>query len=169
MAIQGKKLSELTDKVEDIQGTERIYVSDGSGVPKYIETNQLAMANQIPDTSGFITETKADGKYATKESVGNKADKIEVVSVEGATPTQEIQPNKLYRFGECTSLTVTLASEIEGIYNEYMFEFVSGATPTTLALPETVKWVTTPEIASNMVYQVSIVNNLAVYGGWSNE
>lgn len=135
MAITGKKLSELTDKVETIQGSERIYVSDGSGVPKYIETSQLAMANKIPDTSGFITETKADGKYATKESVGNKADKIEVVSVEGATPTQEIQPNKLYRFGECTSLTVTLASEIPDIYNEYMLEFVSGATPTTLNLP----------------------------------
>lgn len=42
MAISGKKLSELTDKVEDIKGTERIYVSDGSGVPKYIETGQLA-------------------------------------------------------------------------------------------------------------------------------
>lgn len=71
MAIQGKKLSELTDKVTDIQGTERIYVSDGSGIPKYIETNQLARANQIPDTSGFITETKADGKYATLTQIGD--------------------------------------------------------------------------------------------------
>lgn len=47
MAIQGKKLSELTDKVEDIQGTERIYVTDGSGVPKYIETGQLATQKEI--------------------------------------------------------------------------------------------------------------------------
>lgn len=42
MAIQGTKLSELKNKVEDIKGTERIYVTDGSGVPKYIETSQLA-------------------------------------------------------------------------------------------------------------------------------
>lgn len=47
MAIQGKKLSELTDKVEDIQGTERIYVSDGSGTPKYIETSQLATQKDL--------------------------------------------------------------------------------------------------------------------------
>lgn len=39
MAIQGKKLSELTEQVSNIQGKERIYVSDGSGKPKFIETN----------------------------------------------------------------------------------------------------------------------------------
>lgn len=71
MAIQGKKLSELTDKVTDIQGTERIYVSDGTGIPKYIETNQLAKKEEIPDTSGFITETKADEKYATLTQIGD--------------------------------------------------------------------------------------------------
>lgn len=47
MAIEGKKLSELTDKIEDIQGTERIYVSDGSGIPKYIETGQLADVERV--------------------------------------------------------------------------------------------------------------------------
>lgn len=71
MAVNGKKLSELTDKVSDIQGTERIYVSDGSGVPKYIETNQLAKPSDIPDVSGFITSTQADGKYATLAQVGD--------------------------------------------------------------------------------------------------
>lgn len=71
MTANGKKLSELTDKVSDIQGTERIYVSDGSGVPKYIETNQLAKPSDIPDVSGFITSTQADGKYATLAQVGD--------------------------------------------------------------------------------------------------
>lgn len=71
MAVTGKKLSELTDKVSTIQGTERIYVSDGSGVPKYIETNQLAKTDEIPDVSGFITENNADTKYATKAEIGD--------------------------------------------------------------------------------------------------
>lgn len=44
MAVDGKMLSELTNRIENIQGTERIYVSDGSGIPKYIETNQLVQA-----------------------------------------------------------------------------------------------------------------------------
>lgn len=79
MAINGKKLSELTDKVSEIQGTERIYVSD-NGTQKYIETSQLATSNQleekaskddIPDVSGFITSSQADGKYATLAQFGD--------------------------------------------------------------------------------------------------
>lgn len=71
MAIQGKKLSELTEQVSNIQGKERIYVSDGSGKPKFIETNQLAKPSDIPDVSGFITGLQADKKYATLEQIGN--------------------------------------------------------------------------------------------------
>lgn len=71
MAIQGKKLSELTEQVSNIQGKERIYVSDGSGKPKFIETNQLAKPSDIPDVSEFLTPTQADGKYATLEQIGN--------------------------------------------------------------------------------------------------
>lgn len=54
MAIEGKKLSELTDKVIDLKGTERIYVSDGSGVPKYIETNQLATQKDLGDINKVL-------------------------------------------------------------------------------------------------------------------
>ena len=66
------------------------------------------------------------------------------------------------------SLTLTFGAETQGIVNEYMFQFTSGAVATQLSLPETVKWTSTPEIAANTVYQVSIVDNLAVIGGWSN-
>lgn len=54
MAVTGKKLSELTDKVETIQGTERIYVSDGTNVPKYIETNQLATQKDLGDIETIL-------------------------------------------------------------------------------------------------------------------
>lgn len=54
MAVTGKKLSELTDKVETIQGTERIYVSDGTGVPKYIETNQLTTKEELGNINSIL-------------------------------------------------------------------------------------------------------------------
>lgn len=71
MAIQGKKLSELTEQVSNIQGNERIYVSDGSGKPKFINTSQLAKPSDIPDVSGFITGSQADKKYATIDQIGD--------------------------------------------------------------------------------------------------
>lgn len=141
MAIEGKKLSELTDKVTDIQGTERIYVSDGSGTPKYIETSQLATSEQLQE----------------------KGDKV---TTESATEDEkEIQPNRYYIFGEKQNLTITLAEGEEGKLNEYMFEFTSGTTPTTLTLPESVKWIGSNTIEASKTYQVSIVNNIAVLGG----
>lgn len=54
MAISGKKLSELKNKVTDIKGNERIYVSDGSGTPKYIETNQLATQKDLGDIETIL-------------------------------------------------------------------------------------------------------------------
>lgn len=71
-------------------------------------------------------------------------------------------------FGEKETLTITLASTDNNYYHEYMFEFSSGTTPTTLNVPETIKWEngTTPTIEANKTYQVSIVNNLAVIGGF---
>lgn len=94
--------------------------------------------------------------------LSNKADKIEVI--ENADVT-ELQPNKYYKWGEVTSLSLTLGMPVDGILNEYMFEFISGATPTTLTLPDTIKWETIPTIEANKKYQISIVNNIALIVG----
>lgn len=70
MAITGTKLSQVQTKLEDIKGTERIYVSD-NGTQKYIQTKQLAKPSDIPDVSGFITGLQADKKYATIDQIGD--------------------------------------------------------------------------------------------------
>jgi hypothetical protein len=47
-----------------------------------------------------------------------------------------------------------------------MFEFVSGATPTTIiGLPSNLKWQDDLDIEANMRYQVSIVNNIGLIVG----
>lgn len=70
MAITGTKLSQVQTKLEEIKGTERIYVSD-NGTQKYIQTDQLAKPSDIPDVSGFITGLQADKKYATIDQIGD--------------------------------------------------------------------------------------------------
>lgn len=84
--------------------------------------------------------------------------------------TKEIQPNTFYKFGECSSLTITLAAEKPGILNEYMFEFISGSIPTTLTDIPNVKWQNGNKLVpeANCTYQVSIVNNCAVYAKFPN-
>lgn len=145
------------------------------------------------DADGYY---QPKGEYATQDDVDAKQDTLvsgtNIKSINGETilgsgdieiegestaivdhetndTTFELTPNTLHRWGEVTSLTLTLGAEIPNIVNEYMIQFTSGATATQLSLPETVKWINTPEIVANAVYQISILNNLAVMGGWSNE
>ena len=110
-----------------------------------------------------------DGKDGLDGKDGKDGKNYSVEVVESITTTLEIQPNKFYKFGEVTELNLTL-SEITDTtqLNEYMFEFVSGATATTLTLPDTIKWLETPTIESNKFYQCSIVDNIGVLLGVSN-
>ena len=114
----------------------------------------------------------ADGKIPNdrlSDDLLNKADKESLIIIDSTGDvTQEISPNKYYKFANTaiTSLTISLASEVSGIVNEYMFEFIASDTPTTLTLPENISWIggTAPTIKVGKTYQVSIINNLAVYG-----
>lgn len=113
-----------------------------------------------------------DGKDGTngKDGInGTNGKNYSVEIVKSTLTTQEIESNKFYKFGEVSSLNITLAAITDtSVLNEFMFEFISGATATTLALPNTVKWLETPTIEVNKIYQCSIVDNIGVLLGVSN-
>ena len=76
--------------------------------------------------------------------------------------TFTLTPNVFHIWDEVSSLTLTLGDETAGIANEFLFQFTSGATATTLTLPDDIKWANdAPTIAENMIYQVSILKGLA--------
>ena len=113
-----------------------------------------------------------DGKDGTngKDGInGTNGKNYSVEIVESTLTTQEIEPNKFYKFGEVSSLNITLAAITDtSVLNEFMFEFISGTTATTLTLPNAVKWLETPSIESNKTYQCSIVNNIGILAGVAN-
>lgn len=122
------------------------------------------------DTSNLVTVEVYNiekASFATKEELNSKADIILSEDSGSGSVTKELQPNTYYKFGECTSLTVTLAAEIEGIFNEYSFEFTSGTTATTLSIPESIKWDggEEPTIESSKKYLVAITGGIAFIGG----
>lgn len=98
----------------------------------------------------------------------SKTNKVIVHSA--STSTTTIQPNVFHKWGEVAILDIALAVPTDAsIINEYMVQFISGATPTQLVLPNTIEWMSEPTINANATYQLSIINNLAVIGEWSNE
>lgn len=77
--------------------------------------------------------------------------------------TFTLTPNTFHVWDEVTSLTLNFGNETSGVANEYLFQFTSGSTATSLTLPDDIKWAndTAPIIGANMIYQVSILRGLA--------
>lgn len=77
--------------------------------------------------------------------------------------TFTLTPNTFHVWDEVTSLTLNFGSGISGVANEYLFQFTSGPTATSLTLPDDIKWANdnAPTIGANMIYQVSVLRGLA--------
>lgn len=157
----GKSAYELACEL-GFKGTVEEWIKSLHGKDgKDIELRGMRSFSDVPkDGKSYIRKDK-------KWIEANFANKIPII--ESTTTTLEIQPNKFYKFGEVTELNLTLAEITDNTQlNEYMFEFVSGTTATTLTLPDTIKWLETPTIESNKIYQCSIVNNIGILVGVAN-
>ena len=76
--------------------------------------------------------------------------------------TFTLTPNTFHVWDEVAALDLSLGDETSGVANEFVFQFTSGTTPTTLILPDNIKWANdnTPTIAENKIYQVSVLKGL---------
>lgn len=54
--------------------------------------------------------------------------------------TFALTPNIYHSWHIVSNLTLTFGTPRSNFLNEYMFEFISGSTPTTLSLPNSFKW-----------------------------
>lgn len=148
VVIMNQTITINNDKSYSSISGEIMLLSNGSGSKALTDNGQYAE---------FAKPTKVEsGGYGGGGSAG------------GGAVAKQIKPNTFYKFGSVPTLTITFAAGERDILNEYMFEFVSGSTPTTLLLPDSVKWSggSAPTIEANKTYQVSIVNNLAVYASF---
>ena len=92
----------------------------------------------------------------------------ERIEVSGNTPSQALEPNKLYIFtGTLTSLTLTLSSPTDtDIENEYHLFFETDSNGCSVTWPTTiVEWrdATAPTIQGGKHYEISIEEGLASF------
>lgn len=112
------------------------------------------------DGLGAVTVTIPEGSGGSGGMV-----RIEKLSTDTAV---ELEPNKLYIFPEMSGLTITLAEPSDtGIANEYHFVFQSGATATTLSIPDTVKLPSNFSVDANKIYEISILEGCLCAQSWA--
>ena len=143
------KLSELELSLD---GKQPVLVS-GTNIKTINGTSILGSGNiVIEGGSGGGSSSGGNGAYAE-------------VNHGTSDTTFTLTPNTFHVWEEVAALDLSFADETAGIANEFLFQFTSGATPTTLTLPDTIKWVTEPNIEANKTYQVSVVNNIGIIVG----
>lgn len=72
-----------------------------------------------------------------------------------------LTPNTFHVWDEVTTLDLSFGEETSGVANEFLFQFNSGSTATSLTLPDDIKWTEELTIEPNKIYQVSILKGLA--------
>ena len=192
--IDAEKLNKMEQGIEDANGilngdtvtsatdTDTVFINQSNLLKKitlsnlvtYIKNKIGSLKNPNALTfTGAVTETY-DGSAAKTINIpsGSNTTVIDntIPRVEKTSTDTEasIEANTLYVWPEMTSLSITLtAPEDTSIVNEYHFIFTSGATATTLSLPDTLK-VDAYTIDANKVYEVSILENICYVRGVSN-
>ena len=124
--------------------------------------------SELVNDAGYLTQHQDISHLVTNlefsDGLSDKQDVINVID-HGTNDTYiYLEPNQFHKWGVVSSLTISLVSggTTDDQYAEYMFEFVSGGTATTLSLPINVRFETEVVIEPNRTYQVSIVNNIGV-------
>ena len=144
------------------------------GAIPYEYTSTLARKTDISNINSKLS-TKQDNlvsginiKTVNNESILGKGNieihsSYKLVNHNAEDTTYTLTPNTLHVWGEVRSLSLSLGSGNNDIASEYVFQFTSGSTPTTLTLPSNIKWNKIPIINPNCVYQISILNGLATF------
>lgn len=135
---------------------------EGSESPRIVWGNILEDREYqiISDGDGtkFLSN---DGEYKTISSGSSSSGAYPEVSHGTSDTTLTLTPNIFHVWDEVSALTLTLGSETSGVANEFLFQFTSGSTATTLSLPNDIKLANELAIGPNMIYQVSILKGLA--------
>lgn len=167
----------LIAKANTNQGALSLNVNSTGAKPIYINGTASSSSNYTLPAGSYLVfydgtnyYFRTDGKLTA--SITGTAAGTPVVNHGTSDTTYTLPPNELHIWGTVASLAITLGTPTDNtIVNEYMIEFTSGSTATTLSLPSSVEWAESCgalSVEASKTYQISIVNNIGLWTAIAN-
>nr|DAJ20167.1 MAG TPA: hypothetical protein [Siphoviridae sp. ctTYz13] len=151
--------------INDENAEDRQFNRSEVNYTDYYYQNTLESGKQNQDWNKIVSELANDANYISSlpPSLHTKG-----VPILNQMENNTLIANTFYNFGEVENLTIVKLKEDEmsEFTSEFIFQFECGNTPTVLSLPESIKFQSELELKSNHIYQISIMNNLAICVGW---
>ena len=135
---------------QDISGKQDKLVS-GTNIKTINGTSILGSGDIVISSSGG--SSNGNGAYAE-------------VNHGTSDTTFTLTPNTFHVWDEVSSLDLSFGEETTGVANEFLFQFTSGSEPTTLILPDSIKFNSDFTVEANKIYQISILNGLGTVMSW---
>ncbi len=170
MALTQADVLGLFDQVGSIKNSDQILLITANQNGTVSATKITAELLRAYLNAGYALTVDSEG-YLCIGGVRTEAMATSMQMIQQTDTTLAINPNVLNVWGTVSSLAISFNAGASGAVNEYMIQFTCPSNAgTTLVLPSSVKWMNGDELEpeAGWTYQVSIVNNLAVYSGWEN-
>ena len=170
MALTQADVLELFDQVGSIKNSDQILLITANQNGTVSATKITAELLRAYLNAGYALTVDSEG-YLCIGGVRTETMATSMQMIQQTDTTLSINPNVLNVWGTVSSLAISFNAGASGAVNEYMIQFTCPSNAgTTLVLPSSVKWMNGDELEpeAGWTYQVSIVNNLAVYSGWEN-
>ena len=166
-AVTTPKLADLaviTSKLADLAVTTAKLANGAVTNPKL--ANDAVETRNIKDLN-VTNEKIAAGAISPDKAADGTIIKPVLSNIGSGVFT--LLPNRLHIITEpiTSNLTFALGTPIEGVVNEYLVQFTCGANA-VVNFPSNIRWIDNEPLVAepDMTYQVSIVNNLAVFASW---
>jgi hypothetical protein len=170
MALTQADVLGLFDQVGSIKNSDQILLITANQNGTVSATKITAELLRAYLNAGYALTVDSEG-YLCIGGVRTETMATSMQMIQQTDTTLAINPNVLNVWGTVSSLAISFNAGASGAVNEYMIQFTCPSNAgTTLVLPSSVKWMNGDELEpeAGWTYQVSIVNNLAVYSGWEN-
>jgi hypothetical protein len=167
---------DILDSIGYDEENDKIYIN-GDGILTDSDAGDFVSFDDFSKTvdkleGSFVNIDDYNSKVSTLESDIQTNRKmvdasLKYVAQPKITENISISSGIHYVLGEVETLTIDLEkttdSDLARYRQEYTFTFISGATPTVLTLPDTVKWANELTIEANKKYEISIVDNIGLW------